>query len=173
MGSINYKNLPLIGKGAHGKIYSLGNDRCIKICKKAKNMQKEYQVLKHAEGYRQFPKVYECKNNYMIREFIDGQDLRTYIAKNGFDTDLARELTELIKVFIKLKFTRIDIKMHEVFVTKDHKIKIIDTTRYMDKQASYPLNMLKSLNELGFRELYMNFLKENYPKFYKEWAYMK
>ena len=160
MENIDLKHLPLVGEGAHGKVYRLDKNRCIKICKKAKDMQMEYHVLKYVEGYPQFPKVYECKGRYMIREYVDGQNIIDYIKKNGFDNNLARELTELIKVFIKLKFTRIDIRMHEVFVTKDHKIKIIDTTRYLDKKASYPLKMLKVLKELGCQKQYMNFLKK-------------
>ena len=169
MQNINVKNLPLIGKGAHGKVYKLNNNRCIKICKKTKDMQLEYKVLKHAKGYPQFPKVYECKDNYMIREFIDGQNIISYIKRNNFDNNLARELTELIIVFMKLKFTRIDIRMGEVFVTKNHKIRIVDTTRYLDKRASYPKKMLEKLRELGCLNQYMNFLKKNYPEFYEAW----
>lgn len=78
----------------------------------------------------------------MIREFIDGQNIKSYIKENGFNENLAMELTELIKIFMRLNFTRIDIRMSEVFVTKDHKIRIVDTTRYLDKHASYPQAML-------------------------------
>jgi predicted Ser/Thr protein kinase len=169
MDKMYYKNLPLVGKGAHGKVYNLGNNRCIKICKKAKNIQKEYQVLIHAEGYPQFPVVYECNGNYMIREYINGEKIIDYIAKNGLSNDLAKQLTELLKIFIKLKFTRLDIKMNEVFITKNNKLKIIDTTRYLDKKASYPFKMLKTLEELGYKRQYMNYLKGNYPEFYKIW----
>jgi RIO-like serine/threonine protein kinase len=171
--NINLKGLPLIGKGCHGKVYMLDENRCIKICKHAKDMQMEYHVLNHASGYPQFPKVYECKDRYMIREYIDGQNIQDYIKENGFDNDLARELTELINVFIKLKFTRIDIRMQEVFVTRDHKIRIVDTTRYLDKRALYPRKMLKALKRLRCYKQYMNFLKENYPKLYKSWKKKK
>lgn len=167
--NIDITHLPLVGAGIHGKVYRLDKNRCIKICKRTKDMQMEYRVLKYVNGYPQFPKVYECEGRYMIREYIDGQNIVEYIKEYGFDNNLARELTKLIKVFIKLKFTRIDIRMHEVFVTKDHKIKIVDTTRYLDKKASYPRRMLRVLKELGYKKQYMNFLKENYPKFYKSW----
>lgn len=166
---IDLKQLQLVGKGVHGKVYKLDNNRCLKICKKASDMQMEYKVLKHVEGYSQFPKVYECKGRYMIREFVDGPNIKVYIRQNGLDNNLARELTELIKVFIKLKFTRIDIRMGELFVTRDHKLKIIDTTRYLDKKASYPAKMLRVLTELGCYKQYITFLKENYPQFYKLW----
>ena len=169
MQNINVKNLPLVGKGAHGKVYKLNNNRCIKVCKKTRDMQLEYKVLKHTKGYPQFPKVYECKDNYMIREYIEGQNLRAYISKNGLDNKLSRELTELIKVFIRLKFTRIDIRMGEVFVTKELKLRIVDTTRYLDKKAAYPKKMLLALGKLGYLNQYMNFLKKNYPEFYRSW----
>jgi predicted unusual protein kinase regulating ubiquinone biosynthesis (AarF/ABC1/UbiB family) len=167
--NINFKGLHLIGEGGHGKVYRLDENRCIKIYKHAKDMQMEYRVLKHASGYPQFPKVYECKDRYMIREYIDGQNIEDYIKENGFDNDLARELTELINVFIKLKFTRIDIRMEEVFVTRDHKIRIVDTTRYLDKKALYPRKMFETLKRLKCYKQYMNFLKENYSELYKDW----
>lgn len=169
MKNIDLKYLPLVGAGAHGEVYRLDENRCIKICKKTKDMQLEYRVLKYVDGYRQFPRVYECEGNYMIREYVDGQNIKKYIKKYGLDNNLARELTELIEVFIRLKFTRIDIRMSEVFVTKDHKIKIVDTTRYLDKRAPYPCKMIEALKELGYQKQYMNFLKENYPEFYKSW----
>lgn len=166
---IDLNQLPLIGKGVHGKVYRLDKNRCIKVCKKVKDMQMEYKVLKYVEGYPQFPKVYECKGRYMIREYVDGSNIKDYIKQRGFDNSLARELTELIRLFIKLKFTRIDIRMSELFVTKNHKIKIVDTTRYLDKKASYPFKMLRVLKELGCYRQYINFLRENYPELYKAW----
>ena len=170
MENINLKQLTLVGKGAHGKVYRLDKNRCIKVCKNTEDMQMEYRVLKHVEGYPQFPKVYECKGKYMIREYVDGESVKSYINKNGFDNNLAIELTELIKIFIKLKFTRIDIRMGELFVTKNHKIRIIDTTRYLDKKASYPFKMLKFLKNCGYYKQYADFLKKNYPNFYKAWC---
>lgn len=173
MKNIDIKHLPLVGAGYHGKVYRLDKTRCIKICKKTKDMQLEYHVLKYSDGYPQFPKVYECEGRYMIREYVDGQNTIDYIKEHGLDNNLARELTELIKVFIKLNFTRIDIKMDEVFVTKNHKIKIVDTTRYLDKKAPYPCLMFKTLKDLGCKKQYMNFLKLNYPEFYKLWSIRK
>ena len=169
MDSISLKGLPLVGKGAHGRVYKLDEYRCIKICKNAKDMQMEYRVLKKVEGYPQFPRVYECEDRYMIREYIAGPNIVDYIKHNGLDSYLARELTELIIVFISLGFTRIDIRMGEVFVTGGGRIRIIDTTRYMDKRASYPRKMLKTLKGLGYYNQYMSFLKQNYPRFYISW----
>ncbi|MBC8063141.1 MAG: serine/threonine protein kinase [Clostridiaceae bacterium] len=170
MENININKLPLIGKGTHGRVYRLDKNRCLKVCKKTKDMQMEYEVLKHVKGYSQFPRVYECKANYMIREYVDGPNIKVYIKQNGFNNSLARQLTELIRVFIKLKFTRIDIRMGELFVTSDHKLKIIDTTRYLDKKAPYPFKMLKVLKGLGYYKQYIKFLKENYPDFYRAWT---
>lgn len=75
---------------------------------------------------------------------------------NGLSDDLPKELTELIKIFIKLGFKRINIKMHEVFVIKNNKLKIIDTARYLDKKATYPFKMLRTLEKLKCKEQYLN-----------------
>lgn len=169
MEKINIKQLSFVGKGSHGKVYRLDKNRCLKICKSKKDMKMEYDVLKRAEGYPQFPKVYQCEGRHMIREYVDGQNIMDYIKKNGFNNNLARQITELIKVFIELKFTRIDIRMNEVFITDDNKIKIIDTTRYLDKKTSYPKRLLTALEKLGYKKQYMSFLKKNYPEFYSAW----
>ena len=165
--NIDLKHLSLVGEGYHGKVYRLDENLCVKICKEINDMQMEYRVLKYVKNYPQFPKVYGCKGRYMVREYIDGQNIIDYIKKYGFDNELAKELTELIEVFVKLKFARIDIRMHEVFVTKDHKIRIVDTTRYLDQKSSYPRKMLKTLKKLKCNKKYMSFIKENYPEMYK------
>lgn len=171
MKEINYKKLPLVGEGCHGKVYRLDDKRCIKVCKDKKDMQMEYDVLKHASGYHQFPEVYECKDKYMIREFIDGVNIKDYIKKHGFNNKLAEELTQLLLVFMKLNFTKIDIRLHEVFVTNHEIIRIVDTTCYMTKKASYPKKMLANLSKLGCRGKYMEYLKSNYPELHKQWAH--
>ena len=47
-------------------------------------------MLKYVEGYPQFPKVYECTGKYMIREYVDGQNIIDYINEYGFDNNLAK-----------------------------------------------------------------------------------
>lgn len=106
----------------------------------------------------------------MIREYVSGQKVRKYIRENGFDDDIARELTELIKVLIELKFARIDIRMREVFVTEDKKIKMVDPACYLKKRELYPRKMLRALDKLGCKDQYMDYLKENEPKFYNLWV---
>lgn len=169
MNDINLKELILIGEGSHGKVYRLDDKRCIKVCRTVKHMLNEYSVLKHAEQFPHFPRVYECKDNYMIREYIDGINIIDFIQKNGFDQDLAKKLIEIIDVFSKLGFTRLDCRFSQLFVTGDKQIKIIDTTRHMDKIANYPYKMLKGLRRLGYKEEFLKYVQEFRPNYYEAW----
>lgn len=170
MQKLDVNKLECIGKGSHGAVYLIDDSRCLKICKNIKQMQKEYSVLKKAKKYPQFPKVYECRSNYMVREYVKGVRADRFIDENGMDERLCQSITELLIIFKDLKFTRIDIKMNELYVCQDGSIKIIDTTRYMDKRASYPIKLFKALKESGWLNYYIDYLKKNYPDLYNEWS---
>ena len=172
MHEIDVRGLTLVGEGSHGKVYRLDENRCIKVCQHEEDMQLEYRVLKHSERFPQFPKVYECQGNYMVREFIEGHNIVDFIKKNGFDADLAKQLTEIIDAFTELGFTRLDCRLSQVFVTADKQLKVIDTTRHMDKTASYPYKLLKGLEKLGYKQMFLNYVKEFRPTYYKAWQGM-
>lgn len=169
MSSIDVSRLELVGEGTHGKVYRLDEKRCIKVCTLESDMQREYRVLKHAEGFPQFPRVYECKGNYMIREFVDGQNIADFIEENGLDADLAKQLIDLVDVFSKLGFTRLDCRLSQLFVTKDKQLKIIDTTAHMESIADYPYKMLQGIRKLGYTIQFLNYVKELRPDYYQAW----
>lgn len=169
MKKIDTSSLTLIGQGSHGKVYRLDESRCIKVCTNKKNIQMEYRVLKHCEGFPQFPRVYECEGNYMIREYVDGQNIADYIIEHGLDRELARKLVELIDVFKQLGFTRLDCRFSQIFITNEKQLKVIDTTRHMDKHADYPYKLLKALRRLGYKDQFMAYVKELRPGYYQTW----
>ncbi len=166
---INVKGLPLIGQGSHGKVYKLDDHCCIKVCNKAKHIQLEFKVLKHSEKYPHFPRVYECKDNYMIREYFDGPNAKEYIRKHGLNRDIAKKLIEIIDMFKELGYTRLDCRLGNIIVTRGEELKIIDPTRNMDKLADYPRKMLTGLAELNLQEEFLNFVKELRPEYYEQW----
>lgn len=138
MEDINVESLPLIGEGCHGKVYRLDEKRCIKVCKKEKHIQLEFRVLKHSQRFPQFPKVFECKGNYMIREFFDGPNAKQYISERGLSEGLCNQLIEIIDIFKELGYTRLDCRFSHLIVTDGENLKVIDPTRNMDKLPHTP-----------------------------------
>ncbi len=169
MQDINVKALPLIGEGSHGKVYRLDDKRCIKVCKNEEPIQLEFRVLKHSGRFPQFPKVYECKGKYMIREFFDGPNAKEYISKNGLSEGLCNKLIEIIDIFKELGYTRLDCRFAHIIVTKGENLKIIDPTRNMDKVAKYPRRMLNDLDQLGYKQKFLQHVRKVRPDFYKAW----
>lgn len=169
MKEVDVQGLALVGEGTHGKVFRIDDKTCIKVCNNESDMQLEYRVLKHCDRFPHFPRVYECQGNYMIREFIDGQNIIEFIREKGFDCELALKLAEIIDVFSELGFTRLDCRLSQIFVTADKNLKVIDTTRHMDKSQDYPRKMLRGLRKLGYRKKFLKCLKEFRPNYYKAW----
>lgn len=167
--NINVEGLPVIGEGSHGKVYRLDDKRCIKVCKRGKHIQLELKVLKHSERFPQFPKVFECEENYMIREFFDGPNARDYIKQNGLSDGLCDKLIEIIDIFKELGYTRLDCRFSHMIITEGENVKIIDPTRNMDKIADYPRDMLKGLNQLGYKQKFLQRVKQVRPDYYEAW----
>lgn len=166
---VNVKDLPLIGEGSHGKVYRLDDKRCIKVCKKEKHIQLEFNVLKHSERFPQFPRVYECEGNYMIREFFAGPNARDYIKEKGLSEGLCDRLIEIIDIFKELGYTRLDCRFSHIIITDGENLKIIDPTRNMDKIAEYPRSMLNNLEQLGYKQKFLEHVRKVRPDYYEAW----
>ena len=166
---INVEDLTLIGAGSHGKVYRLDEKRCLKICKNAKHIQMEFAVLKHSERFPHFPRVYECEDNYMIREYFDGPNVRQYILEHGLSKRLCANLLEILEIFKELGYTRLDCRLSHIIVAENETLKIIDPTRNMDKTADYPRKLLLGLNQLGYKNKFLDYVKELHPDYYQAW----
>jgi RIO-like serine/threonine protein kinase len=166
---IDVKGLDVIGEGRHGKVYRLDEKRCLKVYKKKVYMEMEYKVLKHSERFPYFPRVYECKDNYMIREYFDGPNLRQYIQNNGFSETLAIKLLEVIDSFVELEYSRLDCRLPHIIVIKGECLKIIDPTRNMSKTVNYPCRLLAELDGLGIKNSFLEYTKAFRPDYYAKW----
>lgn len=169
MERIYYKKLPKIGEGRHGKVYLLDQNRCIKKYKNKKYARMEYQVLEHSKGCAHFPCVYYFEDRFMIREYFNGPDARQYINQYGLSKAFVRKLIKIIDIFIKLGYSRIDCRLSHIIVTKDMELKIIDPTRNMHKKVDYPRQMLSELKKLGYKEKFLQYVKELNPDYYHKW----
>lgn len=105
----------------------------------------------------------------MIREYFNGPDARQYINQYGLSKAFVRKLIKIIDIFIKLGYSRIDCRLSHIIVTKDMELKIIDPTRNMHKKVDYPRQMLSELKKLGYKEKFLQYVKELNPDYYHKW----
>lgn len=172
---MNYKEVyqldkyKYLGHGKNGKVYLMPDGRVIKICKLEKVCIAEYEVLKAAKGSPYFPKVYSRNGKAMIRDYVDGEILPSYIRKNGLSKTLAINLMNLIEEFRRLGFKRLDIRGAHIYVQKDESVKVIDPASHKTWQEKYPRLMLKQLRKLKVSKKFYQILREERPDLYRLW----
>ncbi len=168
--NIDLSTCKFLGQGRNGKVYLLPNGNALKIFFKIENCNHEYEILKSVEGNKHFPKVYEYNSNCMIREYIGGVPIKNYINEYGLSVYLATNIIELIQDFIKLGFTRLDVRCDHIFIQQDVTIKVIDPRRTFTKVIPYPHSILGTLNKLNVLDDFFNTLKNTNVKLYEDWS---
>lgn len=72
-----------LGKGHSGSVYLMNNGNVVKTFKDPETCKEEYFTLKKLINSPYYPKPLEFHNHYMIREYVNGINIRDYIKKNG------------------------------------------------------------------------------------------
>ncbi|HYH02578.1 MAG TPA: hypothetical protein VEC37_05720 [Bacillota bacterium] len=161
--------LQLVGEGSQGKVYLIDPFRCIKIYKRKEFLALELEVLQKAHNEPQFPNVYEWGDEYMIREYFPGTDLKKYLRKNGLAVEMSRQIVELFQAFERVGFNRLDTRMAHMIVTPEGQLKAIDPANAMRKQGSYPKKFLSQLSDLKLKKTFFKHLQIINPEYYKKW----
>lgn len=169
MDYVDVSKYKYLGHGKNGKVYLMSDGKAIKICKREDRCLEEYQVLEMAKGSTYFPKVYERKGKIMIREYVDGYDLNTYIRKHGLSKKLGLNLIGMIEEFKRLGFKRLDMRGVHIYVTKGEKVMVIDPSMQLINPIKYPKLMIRDLKKLGVINEFYSILKDERPDLYKQW----
>ena len=168
--NIDLERCIFLGQGRNGRVYLIPNGKTLKIFFKEKNCKHEYEILKSADGNKHFPKVYEYKDNCIIREYVDGIPIKKYIQTYELNKSLVISIINLIEDFKKLGFTRLDIRCEHIFIQQDKSIKIIDPRSTYTKVVPYPYSILSCLNRLGVLDAFFNTLKEINHDLFENWT---
>lgn len=166
---LNLNQCKLLGMGNHGKVYLIASDRVIKVCKDSKSCIYESFILTRTNVSKYFPKIYDYDEHFIIREYVDGEPLNSYIKKNGLNNDLINKIICLAEEFYSLGFTKIDIRCRDIMVRRDESLMVIDPKGSYTRNVSYPRHLMKGLNKLGVLEDFIDFLKEHRFELFKEW----
>lgn len=166
---VDIRDCKFLGEGHNGIVYLLPDGRVIKIFKNQKNCEKEYMILKAVDGSRHFPKAYEGVGNYIIRDYVGGECLKDYIKRKGLSRRLAINLIELIDEFKRLNFTKLDARCRDIYVQDGEFLMVIDPKYSYTREKDFPRHLAKGLNKLGVLGKFMEVLKKERPKLYKDW----
>lgn len=158
-----------LGQGTSGHVYLMPDGKVIKIFNNEEQCKNEYEILQAVKGDRHFPRVYDCKGNSMIREYIDGISLRKYIHHHGLSRKLSINLIDLIEDFRRIGFTRLDMRCNHIFVQEDETVRIIDPRGHFTLDVPYPVLLFRGLHRLKVLDDFMMVVKETRPFLYEEW----
>lgn len=168
-GDININQLQLLGKGTQGKVYKIDEEKCIKVFKRKNYCENEVFTLLISQNDSHFPKLYSYGDNYIIRELIKGIDLDKYLLNNSLTPALSNKILELYDAMYRVVFSRLDTALFHIFITDNEDIKLIDTARAMSKNVVYPTLIINALNDLGYKNQFLSYVKIVRPDILKKW----
>lgn len=164
-----FKKSTYLGQGNNGIVFELPENKIIKIFQKEKVCKAEANTLIKCKKSKYFPKIYASGSLYIIREKVNGVRLDKYIKRNGLSKELTKEIYKLLKEFKKLKFTKLDTRCRDVYVTKDFKLMMIDPKGCYSRKVDFPRHLMKKLNKLGVLNTFLDNIKEIDSKSAKYW----
>ncbi|WBW99356.1 hypothetical protein [Oceanirhabdus sp. W0125-5] len=157
-----------IGAGNNGIVYSISKDKVIKIFREDIVCDREGDILLRVHGNKYFPNLVEIGENYIVREKVDGECLKDIIKREGLSDEKAVKLVELLNEFQMLGFTRIDVRLKDIYIDDEQNIKLIDPKGYFTRRMHYPRHLCKGLKNHGGLNTFLEALYENNPKLYNE-----
>lgn len=166
------KNAVKIGEGHNGIVFLLDKNKSVKFFRRHQSWIDEAYILKRVNGSRFFPKVYEVEDNYIVRDYVEGERLDKYLKNHKMDKVLATEIYVMIKEFHKLKFKRLDIRCKDLFYnTKTKKLMVIDPKKNYIKRVDYPRHLMKGLWKRGVLEEFLNIIRDMDSEKAMYWKY--
>lgn len=166
---VNPTPYELIGKGAHGAVFKLNDQQCVKIFENTTLAKKEAYALNLGKELAFIPKVYETGSNYIVMEYMKGPDLKNHIKNQGsLSDDHAEQILMIFRELKQLGFTRINLHLRHLIVTGDGQLKLIDHANSFLDNEPYLTDLFKGLTKLKQLERFLEQVKKIDPEFYAE-----
>ena len=164
-----FREATFLGEGHNGIVYELPNNKAIKIFQEAKCCKEEGEILRRIRKSKYFPKVYSMGKFYIVRDKIKGNRLDSYIKKKGFSYEISEGLYNLLVEFKELKFTKIDARCRDIYITNNKEIMVIDPKQCYSKKVNYPRHLMKGLEKIGVLESFLEDMRVINKKSAMEW----
>lgn len=169
---INNSPLKMIGKGRQGAVFHVTDDKCLKVYGEIDDCNREYYALSLGQDTNLFPKIYAKGSNYVVMEFIGGVDLREYLQSQPLTVELSQRLIDMLIVFKRIGFERIDHHKRQIYLQEDGSLKVIDVGRtvWRDRVYPYPRKLINSLGT-DLKDVFLSHVKFLAPELYEEWRH--
>lgn len=164
-----FRGAVFLGQGNNGVVYSLPEDKVIKLFVEKRVCRDEGYILYKANDSRFFPKMYKWGDLYIVREKVDGIQFDKYIKKYGINKEITLSIYELIREFKRLKFSKIDTRCKDIYVLKNNKVMLIDPKKCYKRAISYPRHLMKGLFKFQVLDEFLYYIKEIDKKRGIEW----
>jgi RIO-like serine/threonine protein kinase len=161
----------LIGKGYHGAVFQLDDERCVKIYHKLLDVKPELDAMKALQGLSYVPKVLETGPNYIIMEYLKGPNLRDYLEKKGeLSESISQQILLIINGIKQAGYIHLDDQLKHFIVTEQEVVKVVDIVDLHRKtKVLYPVRMFKELRKLRLLKTFLGHARKLEPKMYAEW----
>lgn len=166
----NPKRYPLIGQGRQGIVFRLSSNVCVKVYADEAEAQIEGDSYKRIGCSPIVPKLYKAGKSYIVMEYIDGLNLKDYlIAKGNLSRATAHHILSLFNEMRRLGFTRMDLSLRHILVTKNKNLKIIDHFHAFTIYTQYPSKFFTELKEIGMLSQFLRKVSEIDNEMYQYW----
>lgn len=139
--SYNDKQLTMAGSGRSAYVFKLKNTK--KVLKVfyppfGHLAKREAKIYKKLEGISYFPVMHASGENYIVIDYIDGLTLFECLVKGKhIDENVLDEVDHAILLAKNRGLNPSDIHLHNILITSDGKVKLIDVVRFEQvKQCS-------------------------------------
>ncbi|WP_017756715.1 hypothetical protein [Calidifontibacillus oryziterrae] len=169
---VNKSPLKMMGKGRQGAVFQFTDDICVKVFGNEEDCEREYYALSLGQKSSLFPKLYAKGPLYIAMEIVKGVDVREYLQSQPLTKALSEKLIEMLIIFKKIGFERIDHHKRQIYLQPDGNLKVIDVARtvWRDRVYPYPRKLLTSLGEEN-KEIFLTHVQEMAPELYEEWKH--
>ncbi|AKO91609.1 RIO1 family regulatory kinase/ATPase domain-containing protein [Priestia filamentosa] len=160
------RELKVIGTGRSAWAFKVKNEnKVIKLFFPSFDhlAQKEGEVYEKLSHSLTFPEIYEVGPNYIVMEYIKGKTFYQCLTTGVRIPTKAIEEVEKGLAFARSKgLNPSDIHLHNLILTKDKEVRIIDVVRYTQKKTCYQWRDLAR----AYRYFYQ---KSYFPKKFPKW----
>ncbi len=168
----NGTEYPMIAKGAHGAVFKMNEDQCVKIYADKRICEIEGKAYAAAQDSTIVPRLYETGDNYIIMEYIDGPSLDAYLRKKGrVPTQMAKQFIFVIREMERLGFERRDAALRHLILNKYKELKVIDIVKAYTHHDPIPVRFLKGLKKLNLVEDFVEKLRKIDIDLYWKWGH--
>ena len=82
---------------------------------------------------------------------------------------ITNKIIELYEAMLNVGFSRLDSALFHIFITPSNNLKLIDTAKSLKKKTIYPYLIINGLDDFGYKNQFLDYLKFTRSDLYNKW----